>query len=134
MTMTYREVLGAHDVEIPPHLEAQAEIPVLAGPQRQGDLIILPMPPGRVAGAVPIPPAGVAVVRGENGGNTHLLVGAGRWAPRDSTAGDCGTLIVEAGEVAFLIHPEHGANAMAPGSYVVRRQREQADELRLVAD
>jgi hypothetical protein len=44
--------------------------------------------------------------------------------------------------VAYLIHPEHGATGIAPGTYVIRRQRERGDGLedsawdgsRLVAD
>ena len=32
--------------------------------------------------------------------------------------------LVETSAVACLIHPEHGGTGIAPGSYVVRRQRE----------
>lgn len=42
--------------------------------------------------------------------------------------------VLECTETAYLLHPEHGATGVAPGSYVLRRQREQADEERLVAD
>lgn len=134
---TYGDVLGTHGVEIPEHLEAQAAIPVLTGLQVQGDVAIIPMRPSAKKGQ-PVPPAGIAVVRGESGGNTHLLVseGAVAWAPVTGRALDLdlGVVDVPEGATAFMLHPEHGCNAMGPGSYLIRRQREQADELRMVAD
>lgn len=36
--------------------------------------------------------------------------------------------------IAYVLHPEHGAMGHAPGTYLVRRQTEQADDERLVAD
>ncbi len=51
---------------------------------------------------------------------------------RDALA--LGVLIVAAGATAFLAHPEHGYAGIAPGMYLFRRQREQADEIRLVQD
>ncbi len=46
--------------------------------------------------------------------------------------------IVEVTGVAYLIHPEHGATGIAPGRYVIGRQRERGTGLygaaRLVAD
>jgi len=140
MTITYADVLGAHQVEIPAHLLADAEVPVVTGMQRQGDIIVIPAKPGADVGA-PVPAAGVAVVRGENGGNTHLLVGdlsdttAVCW--RETKGGDLlelGTVTVPVGAVAHLIHPEHGAQGIGEGTYRIRRQREQADEIRMVAD
>lgn len=128
---TYVEVMGGR-VEIPAHLEAQAEVPVLGGPQRQGDILVLPTRAGRERGER-IPPEGVPVVRGEATGHTHLLVGDGWWRPAGSGQ-DLGMLTVPAGGAAYLLHPEHGAQGIAPGAYLVRRQREQADEIRLVAD
>ena len=47
---------------------------------------------------------------------------------------DLATVDVAEGAVAYLAHPEHGYVGIAPGRYVVRRQREQAAEQRLVAD
>ncbi len=44
------------------------------------------------------------------------------------------TLTVPDGQVAYLAHPEHGYMGVGPGTYEIRRQREQADELRLVQD
>lgn len=139
MTTTYAELLGAHNVEVPAHLEAEAEIPVLAGMQRQGDVLVIPMRAAKVAGQQPVPADGVPVVRGEAGGNTHLLVAAGpgvMWASRTATAGnpDLGTLTVPEGSSAYLLHPEHGGQGIAPGDYIMRRQVEDAEQARLVAD
>lgn len=133
-TTTYNDLHNRHRVEIPAHLEAQAEVPVLAGLQRQGDLLVIPHRPGKPQGA-PVPAEGVPVVRGEAGGNTHLLVADGTvmWHPAVDGGTNLGVVTVTAG-AAYLLHPEHGAQGLAPGSYLIRRQREQADEIRMVAD
>lgn len=122
------------DVEVLDHLDRQVDVPIVPGPQAQGDIIVIP---AEHAGAVtPVPAAGVAVVRGENGGNTHLLVADGPvfFDPAGDGSQTLGALHVPAGAAAYLIHPEHGATGIAPGGYVLRRQREQADAVRLVAD
>ena len=139
--MTYEKALGLAAVTVPDHLEAQAEVPVLTGPQAQGDLLIVPAT-GRSltdAASVTVPTAGVQVVRGEATGNTHWLhQGLGAhgvtWTPVD-VGQVVGLLEVPAGESALLIHTdEHGANGVGPGRYEVRRQREQAEQVRQVAD
>lgn len=130
---TYEDIMTKHDVELPAHLVADAEIPVLTGAQRQGDVIVLPMRSGKVANLKPIPAEGIAVVRGEAGGNTHRLVGGGQWAPNTTDLATQGTLVV-GDEPAYLIHEEHGAQGIGRGSYIVRRQVEQAEVLRVVAD
>lgn len=133
---TYLDIMGAHDVDIPAHIVADADVPVLAGVQRQGDVIVVPTRAGKDHGQ-PIPAEGVAVVRGEATGNTHLLVGDGHWRPvenRDARTLELGVLTVPDDGVAWLLHREHGAQGFAPGAYIVKRQREQADEIRLVAD
>lgn len=139
-TTTYADVLGAHRVDIPAHLIADAEVPVVTGMQRQGDIIVIPSKPGADHGD-PVPATGVVVVRGENGGNTHLLVGdldnatAVCWREtKGSDPLELGTVTVPVGAVAHLIHPEHGAQGIGAGCYRIRRQREQADEIRMVAD
>jgi hypothetical protein len=126
-------LMTRHGVEIPAHLAADADVPLLAGRQRQGDVLVRPLRPGAVANTTPIPPEGIPVVRGEAGGNTHLLVGAGRWAPIASDWLVLGTLVAENGG-AYLLHPEHGATGISPGTYLLRRQREQADVVRMVQD
>lgn len=120
--------------EIPTHL-LDAEIPVLTTCQVQGDVIAVPAKPGADKGNE-IPREGVVVVRGENGGNTHALFGNGFWREVKAQRGSLtlGVLTVEAGEVVHLHHPEHGYNAFGPGTYTFKRQREQADEIRIVAD
>jgi hypothetical protein len=135
MTKTFIDAETEYGVALPEHIEAAAEIPVLTGMQRQGDVIVLPTRKGKVAGLEPIPAEGIAVVRGEAGGNTHLLIGSGRFAARASRAGaDLGTLVVEPGEATYLAHPEHGYQGIGPGTYIVRRQRVMEDEIALVRD
>ena len=83
-----------------------------------------------------VPVEGVRVVRGEATGNAHILHadGPAMWAP-SSDGLRLGVLHVPAGSVAWLIHTdEHGANGIAAGTYVVTGKREQADEIRRVAD
>jgi len=140
-TMTLAALESAHGVQVDEHLDRDLTVPVSGGLQRQGDVIVIP---ATVAGrgtpdaTEPVPAAGVAVVRGENGGNTHLLLGAPAafYTPARPRSGslDLGVLTVPAGSSAYLAHPEHGYAGIAPGTYVVRRQREQADEIRLVQD
>jgi hypothetical protein len=132
-TATLEEVLAPHGVEIPEHLEAQAEIPICTGLMRQGDVLVRPTKPGEIAGLKPIPQEGIPVVRGESGGNTHLLVGGGQWKSITTDPAVMGSLVVE-NTPAYLIHPEHGAQGIGPGQYTISRQREQADVERLVAD
>lgn len=122
---------GIDAVEFP-----DLEIPTETGPQRQGDVFILPVTtrhPGE-----PIPPTGITVVRAEsNAANTHNLHGDGTWTwSKDAVTNLVqGHLTVPPGGVAYLIHTEeHPALAVGPGTYEIRRQREFAGEWRRVAD
>jgi len=134
---TLTTLSARHGVELNEHLIADAEVPVLTGIQRQGDVIVVPTRAGADEG-LPVPPEGIAVVRGENGGNTHLLVadGAVTWRAVTAQRGQLalGVVTVPEGSTAYLAHPEHGFMGIAPGTYRVSRQREQADEIRVVAD
>lgn len=136
MSTTLAEAIDRFDVDVHEHLDREFTIPVLAGVQRQGDVLVLPSP--RATAATPVGAHGFPVVRGEAGGNTHLLLAAGavRFDAKPVSATDLvlGHLSVDVGSEAFLAHPEHGYLGVAPGNYEIRRQREQADELRLVAD
>jgi hypothetical protein len=136
LTTTLADAITRFDVDVHEHLDRDEIVPVLAGLQRQGDVIVVPSP--RTLATTPVPQAGHPVVRGENGGNTHLLLASGEvcFDQRTASATDLtlGTLSVGPDAEAFLAHPEHGYLGIAPGSYEIRRQREQADELRLVAD
>jgi len=136
---TLAQVIDHHGVDVDAHLDRQVTVPVSTGVQRQGDIIVIPAAAVDYDGPArtPVPREGVAVVRGENGGNTHLLLADGT-AFYDPARGrhdlDLGVLTVAAGATGYLAHPEHGYAGVGPGTYVVRRQREQADEIRLVED
>jgi hypothetical protein len=138
---TLAEVTEATGFAVLEHLEADVQVPVLGGLQAQGDLFIIPL-----ADAVyrvdphdvkPVPAAGIAVIEAIGSGHEHRLFagtpGTATFGPASAFGGqDIGVL--ECTEPAYLLHPEHGAAGVAPGSYVLRRQREQADEDRIVAD
>lgn len=112
---TYKSALDLAGVSVPPHLLADAEVPVLDGVQAQGDLL-------------------VRILHGEATGNTHWLH-AGfdspgvRWRRATPAGEPAGTLVVghvqvPAGQSALLIHTdEHGANGIAPGEYAIHRKR-----------
>lgn len=134
--ITLEETITRHGVEVHDYLDRESLVPIVSGLARQGDVIAVPahVPPA----STPVPAAGVPVVRGENGGNTHLLLGEGDvrfdgWAASAASL-TLGVLTVAPGGTAFLAHPEHGYVGFGPGTYTFRRQREQADELRMVAD
>lgn len=137
-TKTLAALIDETGVDVLDYLDREALVPVLTGLQCQGDVAVIPHRPGKsVYTAAPVPTAGVPVVRGESGGNTHLLLAEGpvSWtATPGVTDLTIGIIDVPAGSVAYLAHPEHGYLAMGPGAYMLRRQREQADELRVVAD
>ena len=131
---TLAALIDRHAIDVLDHLDREALVPVLSGLQFQGDVAVIP-PVGPVA-STPVPAAGLPVVRGEAGGNTHTLLGEGPVMFDAARPGgqELGLLTVPEGSVAYLAHPEHAYTGIAAGSYVVRRQREMADELRLVAD
>ena len=140
MSTTFAELLGHHNITIPDDTLAELEVPVLAGPQRQGDVGIFPrqyLTEGERQLAQPVPPEGIQVVVGEATGNTHLLHadGAVLWLPKTTDGVLLGILHIDTGSTAYLIHTdEHGANGIAAGTYEIRSKREQADEIRRVAD
>jgi hypothetical protein len=140
---TLADITAATGFGVLEHLEADAAVPVLDGLQAQGDLLIVPATlrlrakAGTPAGIVQVPADGIAVIEATTaGGHEHRLFagtpGTAYWLPAPGTGQDIGTL--ECAAPAWLLHPEHGATAMAPGTYRLRRQREQADAERLVAD
>ncbi|MFD6673989.1 hypothetical protein ACFWDA_06375 [Rhodococcus zopfii] len=135
-------------IDVFDYLDGEVSVPVVDGPQAQGDLIVVPhamlagvVTPHPWTRSLPVPPSGIELLRSAAGGNPHSLVadeGACTWTgpvadPRGLALG-----IVEVTGVAYLIHPEHGATGIAPGRYVVGRQRERSSGLygaaRLVAD
>lgn len=144
MSMTLTDALARHNVTVADDLLASIEVPILTGPQRQGDVLIVPRAKAGVAeleAMDPVPAAGVKVVVGEATGNTHILdavdgVVLWRRNPATSTTDlTLGVVHVPEGAVAHLVHTdEHGVNAFGPGTYRLVGKREQAQELRRVAD
>lgn len=120
--------------EEPPEETLNADIPVVSRIAAQGDVLIQRQD-GRAAASKPVPQAGFPVISAGNGGHTHALYGPVFYAP-STTAGtdpsdlELGTLTVPKGVRGLLSHPEHGALLVDPGTYVVKRQREQADVLK----
>lgn len=122
---------------------ADLDIPVLWGPQCQGDVSVCPLnlygtkPP--FGTALPVDGHGVEVIRGGAMNNAHTLraLGTGAtWKPvtRAGETVALGLLNVPQGAEVYLEHPEHGFSGIAPGTYVIGRQREQAEAIRMVAD
>ncbi len=128
-TLTARTGLTVLD-----HLEQQVTIPVHDGLQAQGDLMIVPFalvaadihlfPQGRWS---TVPTRGTELLRGAAGGNPHTLIpepGRCRWTNAFTDRTGLGLTLVDTDVVAYVLHPEHGATGLAPGRYVIRRQRE----------
>jgi hypothetical protein len=116
--------------------EFDADVPVLAGAQRQGDVLVLP---AQVAATTVVPTSGTAVLVGENAGNSHVIYAADGPAYCDIVTPyfenlRIATLTVPVGSTAYLGHAEHGYMGIAPGNYEIRRQREMAARVRMVAD
>lgn len=153
---TLAQLVTHYGVDVHPYLDRDDLVPLLDGPQAQGDVTILPLPASSFLGSSsPIPPGGIEVVRGENGGHAHTLL-SGDGATWGSASGgfalsgselkqigilydgsinlDLGVLTVPAGSTAHLAHLEHGYLGIAPGTYLLRRTREQADEIVQVRD
>lgn len=133
---TTAEMIESTGVDVITAQDRELDIPVLAGLQRQGDVLVRP---AKVPATTPVPAAGTPVVRGENNGNTHAIYAADGPVFCDPIAGSAtdlrvACLSVPEGSTAYLGHPEHGYMGIAPGAYEIRRQREMAEELRMVAD
>jgi hypothetical protein len=140
MTMTLAELTDLTGLDVLDHLERQVTIPVVDGLQAQGDLIVIPY--AFVERSVSmheytrwqdVPASGLELLRSAAGGNPHSLVadaGTCRFTGglRDTTGLALG--MIDTSAVAYLIHPEHGGTGIAPGRYVVRRQRERNTERR----
>ena len=134
---TLGALIEAHGVDVLGHLDRSMEVPVVAGLQFQGDLAVIPrrpVTPGAGDGPAAVPQAGIAVIEAVGGGHEHRLLGEAVFGLSRGGGQDIGVVVVPEGGEAFLAHPEHGYLGIGPGCYVLRRQREQADEERLVAD
>jgi len=140
---TLHELTAARGFDVGEHLEAALEIPVHAGIQFQGDVAIIPLEEvdatvsWQPSSLRPVGPAGVEVIEGGNGAHAHLLVadpGAAKWTADVTDSEGLAIGVLDAFTPVHLLHAEHGGTGIAPGRYLLRRQREQADEQRLVAD
>ncbi|MFC9996550.1 hypothetical protein [Nocardia sp. NPDC127526] len=121
-------------VDVLAHVDREATIPVIAGIQAQGDLIVIPLdlvPEVSVFNVrwTELPPTGIEVVRGGSGANPHVLVadpGSCRWTSRVRDSEGLALGCLDTSGIAYLLHPEHGGSGIAPGRYLIRRQRERA--------
>jgi hypothetical protein len=111
-----------------------------AGPQAQGDVIVLPwldfMAPHvrylHTASSAPVARAGLTLL------DPHVLApdtGGVFWSWWPDPGPTLGTLVVPDGGVARLAHDEHPDLLIAPGVYTIRRQRrELSGRIELVLD
>jgi hypothetical protein len=115
-------------------LVAEVEIPVLDGLQAQGDVVVIPLGliPDR-AGLLPeptdeVPSSGVELLRAQH---SHVLVAdAGTCWYQLMARSQLDLAVVRTAAPVHLLHPEHGALGIAPGQYLIRRQREHSPNLR----
>lgn len=131
--MKLAELLDHNDLDVLAHLERQVTVPVLDGPQAQGDLIVLPLAMITTVAALPrarwvsVPAGGVELIRGVAGNNPHTLVadaGTCSWTVEVRDPLGLGIALFANTAPAYLIHPEHGGSGVAPGTWLVRRQQE----------
>jgi hypothetical protein len=117
-TLTLADLTARTGLEVLGRLEREVTIPVTDALQAQGDLLVIPIAllaaatPGRAGRDVSI----------ADSARWHEVPGAGIEVLRAGTGGTTG--------VAYLIHPEHGGSGIAPGTYVIRRQRERGGATR----
>lgn len=118
------------------HLLDDVEIPVLTGPQAQGDVSWYPTRPGQVAGLIPIPTEGLVILEGRNGHpHTLFAIGGCFFAPNtDRRAVSLGTAVIEKDATLIVGHNEHGYSAVGAGQYLFNGAREQASEIRRLSD
>ncbi|MFC7618791.1 hypothetical protein [Microlunatus sp. GCM10028923] len=135
---TLVSLIERHGIDVNEHLDRDLTIPVLAGMQRQGDLLVVPV--AEVTAKAEVPDHGTPVAVGGAGGHAHTIVADGpvRCDLRRPTSDVpvAAVLFVPEGSVGWLAHPEHAYLGIAPGSYEIRRQREQpiGQPVRLVED
>lgn len=138
-SITLDQAIDRFDIDVLDYLDRAVTVPVISEIGRQGDVLIVARSGKGREATTPLPKAGFPAVKGESGGNTHLLLCDGdAWYDAETpspTKLTLGILTVAKGAVAYLAHPEHGYLGFKGGkSYNLFRQREQADELRIVAD
>ncbi|MEP9394252.1 hypothetical protein ABLE92_16585 [Gordonia sp. VNQ95] len=133
-TPTLTQLTARSGLDVLDHLDRYIAIPVTAGMQAQGDLIVIPF--DVVADVVivhlrarwtTVPQAGIEVLRSGSGGNPHTLIADDdrcEWTTGHHDSEFLTLGVLDTRTTAYLIHPEHGASGIAPGRYVIRRQRE----------
>jgi hypothetical protein len=131
---TLADLTAATGLPVDLHLVLDLTIPVADGIQAQGDLIVVPLAELAERVAVrddarwsEVPADGVEVVRNEAGGNPHTLVAdpdTCLWTTDVDDVDELAIGLLDAMEPVYLLHREHGGTGIAPGRYVVRRQRE----------
>ncbi|WAC56773.1 hypothetical protein [Gordonia sp. SL306] len=135
-TMTLSDLTELSGIDVFDYLDQTISIPVIDGMQAQGDLIVVPCPLlADAVSTVPwthrvgVPLRGVELLRSAAGGNPHSLVadsGRCNWLSPVTDESGLALGILDTAVTAYLIHPEHGATGIAPGRYVIRRQRERS--------
>ncbi|EID77761.1 MULTISPECIES: hypothetical protein [Rhodococcus] len=135
-TMTLSALTALTGLDVFDYLAQEVSIPVVDGLQAQGDLIVIPY--SLLADIVTsaswtlsenVPLSGVELLRSAAGGNPHSLVadeGGCTWSTPVNDPRRLALGILDSRATAYLIHPEHGATGIAPGRYVIGRQREQS--------
>ena len=137
---TYKEVADRTETEIPAHLVAQADIPVVTSGQ-QGDVVIVPLDiQNPLAGeAHRLDKGGYNVVSGDIGRNQHILSSSSPKSRYHEGATiddkrDFGVLTVAPDDTVVLSHTgEHGAIEFPEGVYRVTGQYDALTQAR-VAD
>ncbi|GLZ35101.1 hypothetical protein Lesp02_72880 [Lentzea sp. NBRC 105346] len=129
--MNLAELLDRSGTAALDHLERQVTIPVIDGLQAQGDLIVIPLDLTDVTFLNPrdLPPGGVELIRGAGGNNPHTLVAdpdTCRWSDQLHDRLGLAIAVFENSAPVYLVHPEHGGTGVAPGRWLVRRQRERS--------
>lgn len=139
MTTAYAAIANETGTTVPPHLQAQAEIPIVPAGKigRQGDVYIGPTTiTDRQGHPIPID-GGHKVVQGDADRNSHILIGDGTFTPgviKDRVL-DYGLLEVPEGGTAYIVHTsEHGAIGFGEGTYRVWGQKSFEQEIRRAAD
>lgn len=137
--ITYQEIATATGTQVPPHLEAQAAIPITppAKGARQGDVYVVPTTGHLVGETVPLTGTGHKVVSGDADRNSHILNGDGTFTAGvvSDRVADYGLLVVPEGGTAYITHTaEHGSIGFGPGRYRVFGQVSYETELRRSAD
>lgn len=133
-SLTLSTLTELSGLDVLDHLDTSVTIPVIDGLQAQGDLIVVPerlltgvVMPMTWTRADSVPASGIELLRSAGGGNPHSLVadqGCCTWYSPVFDRRALALGILDAGTVAYLMHPEHGATGIGPGRYVIGRQRE----------